>query len=44
MIIFNLIKKLLGSLSDEDKALIKGFIEESLKAAARGAIEGAIKK
>lgn len=41
--LLKLIKSLIGSLSDEDKEKLKLFIEELLKAAAKGAVEGAIK-
>jgi len=41
--IFKLIKLLIGSLSQEDKEKLKIFLEEIIKAAAKGAVEGAIK-
>ncbi len=42
--LLNLIKKLIGTLSDEDKKALKKFLEDMLTAAAAGAVQGATKR
>ncbi len=46
--LFKIIKAFLnstiGKLSQEDKEKLKTFIEEAIKAAAAGAVQGAMKK
>ena len=42
--LFKLIKFLIGKLSQEDKEALKTFLEEMIKAAAKGAVAGAMKK
>ena len=42
--ILNLIKMLIGKLSQADKEHLKTFLEGIIKAAAAGAIQGAMKK
>ena len=39
-----IISATIGKLSDEDKQKLKGFVDEAIKAAVSGAIQGAIKK
>ena len=42
--ILKLIRFLIGKLSDKDKEVIKVFIENSVKAAAEGAAQGAMNR
>ena len=42
--ILKLIKALIGNLSVEDKKALRDFLEEIIKAAAAGAVQGAMKK
>ena len=42
--LMKLIRMLIGKLSDEDKQKIKEFIEGTAKAAAAGAVQGAMRK
>lgn len=42
--LLKLIRSLIGSLSDEDKKKLAEWLGELLKAAAAGAVQGAMKK
>jgi len=42
--ILGLIKMLIGKLSQEDKEKLKTFLEVIIKAAAAGAVQGAMKR